>query len=815
MEFTMANVLCWRPLALGALSILIGCWTPTSTMAQTGIVDIHIGTDVLEKLLWDYFYVQEVCALDEFVFEPGSPPVVLDRIDIPRRPGITDWNGTSVPAEFFMRPPDCLTRDCDASDILSPAPSFYDTWPVELKYNWRIEGDTRPSLCASLDGVEYGSFESIAPDQLPPALVSALGDIPCYDLPMELIERFLPDGARFSRWVIGVVEFGLFIRLEIDGPYAENGGPGLTLPNRGNLLSSEDWSIRFGKDVIERHVREEMARELDCVANPKRAGCERDFDGDGVLCEQNDNDDPGCDAIPGFRLTAGPVAELRIYPPDEYFDIHLSGQVPAGATVCPNDVDVDVINIVDVFRDDQATDDWLLHDVSIAAQASQADLEVCAVQAGLGNGPAFTAVSEAVLGALSDALSQGVGDSCDALDPDCRSFCVAGPSGELLCPERFDLSRAVDFDGPSHGRISLEGARAGSLGGESMTLSGKITIEPKPAFANTPVNPGVPRKPLEVGDGALLFGVQGSCSNLHTGYGGSFTIDGQGEMCSSPAILGDPPSDQPIGVARMYGLDWPDGTPATGTPTPNGTVQIQFPRTPGQAALDEFFAAPYPLRALIRTSTGLQHRTIDAPAEAAPGQALEELTEAMAQCLGRRWQMTMPRAVLEMLWLVDPPPFEVTLAGDRLRPSVRAVATFKTFEAALMTDVDFEASSSGDRVWAAPQVAMQGELALDFGKLGVYTLPFRETRDLTAAVTDLTADGTAELTLARPFGFTVKAGREHLPDGIAGANVTVEIPAHALQLSAPWRSERPPLEKRRRPPSIRKSPPTSLRKKGS
>lgn len=789
---------------------IVGLFSVSPVSASPRIVELQLPSDRLTQLIWDRLYTEEICALAPFTFPPTGEPVILDRVTFPERPRVVlDEGQTSilVRADVFLRAEECLSVDCGPTEYVGMAGPSEGGLGLEARYDLSAS-IAASKVCFDLVDLREVASETVVPAAaIPPEVATLLSDLPCQPLPLAAFGDLLGPTSSFTQVGVGALPDGsrLAVRLEVDGPSGESEASwaefadGVLAPTNTYM----EWSVFVDRRVLEDRLREEVDLQFTCREDPSAEGCDGQFD----------------DAEPlSFIRTGGPNAT---WSPGGAFGgghlhLELDGEVPGGfsESPCINPIRVEPVEIDIDLHVENAAPNWLQQRMVIDPDPVDIDVLGCGVTLTALSGPLSIAVAQVVAAIAADLFDPdrddlGLPEDCDKTDPNCDRFCSKLEDDEYDCGDRIDLGDPLDLGGPTQGVLTLQRMVGLALGG---VLGGPFErlLKPVPFMSTLPPNPLVPRQPLRLDQGVIQYGVQGGCSNLHLGYSGSFRARGDGAMCSPVEILEDPPARHANGPeSPAYRLLWDEGEPSGSAHVGDQTVGIDFPATLGSAVLGGFFADPYPLRVLMRTSAGLQHYTIGPPGQPAAGDAgsyVEELTEAFEECAGTGWRMDLPRAVLDRLWLVDPPPFDIELDA-RFSDPTRATpgtATLRSLSVSVMSPAAVVRSREvrgGGLGLELPgtMLLFRGEIDVDLGPWGRFTLPFTERRRQTLLVTELESRGRIEMSLSEELRFSIETPTRMLPRRVRGVVASFEVPVEALRFRSRVRQRREAQPRRKRP----------------
>lgn len=791
--------------------------------AKPVIVEVQLPSDTVTMLLWDRLYTEEICVLDPFPFPgPGDPLAVVDRVTFPEQPQVVNpGSGANIVirADVFLRSERCLSRPCGATN--------YFTWdsvrradPLELELTYALDLTTdaqanpnspTATLCLSLVNLHdiEGGLD-VPPGVLPTALRDALEGFGCPSFSLKSLKRnVLGKNSTITRAGISASISGARIgmRFEIDGPSSDSAiswdrfFQGYLGPSDNSL----DWTLFIDPRLLENKVRTQIDEELTCKENARLPQCHKDFDDDGVECDQ-DTDDARCDETSAFHRTSGPSAVWSgggAYGGGHLY-IELAGEIPGGfsETPCPNAIHVDPVEIDVDLRIDAADPGWMKSRIVIDPDPDDDDVLECAFFLGSLPGPISSVLTLIILPIVADcfdpsASQVGLDDSCDDITaPSCLRHCTQLDDDEYECADRLNFGDPLDVGGPTIGEFHLThmiGTTQGAV------LGGALDREVRPPLFGPPPLPPfpqVPRQKLIVRNGLIAEGVQGGCSNLHWGYSGSFEVLGDGELCHPMQVLNDPPTRHANQVP-IYGLIWPGADPHGPDYLGQQTVGIRFPATSSQSAIDGFFADPYAFEVLVRSSAGLQNYRIAAPAPPNDAKRIELLSKAFLNCEARSFGFRLPSRALNFLWLPDPPPFEIQLqAAYTVHPPPGE--THHAYLAELTARPVHVVAAAADptglpgMIFPDTQLLFEGKIHFDMGSFGQFVTPFSLPFEQDLRVTDLYDTFAATVIMSSSSYFAIKTLSPNLPPGVSTANAfftvgpdTVLLDTTLLQVAGP------------------------------
>ncbi len=792
------------------LSVVVLSTASCPVAASPLIIEIQLPSDTVTLLLWDLLYTQEICSAGAFPFPtPGSPLAVLDRVTFPEQPHVVNADSSAavvVRADVFLRAEECLRRSCGPNEFFSFDGRPADPLALELSYEFEltVDSETDPAsptaqLCLTLASLRDVETDLEMPAALlPPELRAALEGIACPTLPLETVQENLlgefstitqsgmsarPDGSRIG------------MRFEIDGPAADSADSwdrfraGELAPTDASL----DWSLFVDPRVLVNLVRNQIDHQLSCKENRRLERCHYDFDNDGVECP-DETDDPKCDETIPFHRTSGPTASWSgggSYG-GGHIDIELAGEIPGGfsETPCLNTIHIDPVDIdVDLRIEPGIMNTHILID----PDPDDDDILVCTL--------AFPTLD--VLTILTQVVVAIIADSFDP-DPSHLGLqdCTQLADDEYECPRVFNFDDPLDLGGPTIGVLQLThmiGRNEGAILGGSL----QRMVRP-PVFGPPPLPPfpQFPKAPLSVGQGLIVEGVQGGCSNMGWGYSGSFSIAGDGVLCQPLTLVDDPParhvnytagpvcgeeqetcpdgrtpcpedgSNCPVGV---YAVIWPAADPRGADYIGNQVVEIRFPATTDQAAISGFFADPYDLAVLVRSSAGVQHHVVPAPAPPDLARRIQELSLAMSECEAPGFGFRLPHQALNMFWLPDPPPLEIelTVAYDGEPPIGEIHRAFLTDLS--VTNLNTVVAEPWGRLnprlsFPGAVLGFEGKVLFDFRSMGQVVVPFSLEYEHTLLMTDVQDGFEAELVMLGITILSAEVDYESLPTGIQSAN---------------------------------------------
>lgn len=824
----------WR-LLLRRLSISLAVaafsFGPSPSVASPLIVEVQLPSDTVTLLLWDLLYTQEICSPGAFSFSPSDTRLaVLDRVTFPEQPEVVNADSSTtviVRANMFLRDEECLHRSCGPNEFFSMNGRLADPLALELSYAFELTLDTETDpgsptaqLCLTLASLRDIETDLEIPSALlPPELRAALEGIECPTLPLGTVqENLLGEFSTITQSGMSASADGsrIAMRFEIDGPAADSQDSwdrflaGEHAPTDASL----DWSLFVDSRVLVNLVRNQIDHQLSCKENRRLKQCHYDFDNDGVECPE-ETDDPQCDETIPFHRTSGPTASWSAGGAygGGHIDIELAGEIPGGfsETPCLNTIHVDPVDIdVDLRLEPGIMNTRILVD----PDPDDGDVLLCTL--------AFPTLD--VLTILTQVVVAIIADSFDP-DPSHLGLqdCTQLADDEYECPRVFAFDDPLDLGGPTIGVLQLTQMIGRS---EGAVLGGSLqrVVRP-PVFGPPPMPPipQIPKAPLAVGQGLIVEGVQGGCSNLSWGYSGSFPIAGDGVLCQPLAVVGDPPaghanyaagpicadeqetcpdgrtpcpedgSNCPVGV---YAVTWPAADPRGTDYIGNQVVEIQFPATTDQAAIAEFFADPYDLAVLVQSSAGLQYHVVTAPPPPDDARRIQELSLAFLECEAESFGFRLPQQALNMFWLPDPPPLEIDLTATYyVEPPIEE--THRAFLADLsVSNLNTVAAEPlgrlNPRLSFPTALRFEGKIHFDFRSMGQTVVPFSLDFEQVLLLSDIQQDHEAELIM---LGVTILAAEvdpESLPFGIESAEALftltpdmVFLRTHLLQVAGP------------------------------
>jgi len=793
--------------------MLLGCAglavVAAAATAAPVIIEIQLPSSTVTRLLWDRLYTDEICLLDPFPFPfEGDPNAVLDRVRFPEQPEVVNLDSVAnviVVADVFLRAEECVTRSCGPGEYFSWDGRLADPLTLELTYSLdlTVDAETDPdeptaTLCLSLASVfDVDTGLDIPSALLPDGLRTALENFECPSFSLASLKKnLLGDDSTITRSGMSASANGsrLAMRFEIDGPGSGSASSwdqfhaGTLAPTDASL----GWSLFIDSRLLESKVNRQIDDELKCKENPRLEECHRDFDDDGVDCDE-DTDDPRCDELQPFRRTAGPTADYSAGGASGGGHIHieLKGEIPGDftETPCPNTIHIDPVEIDVDLRIESADPGWMKSRIVIDPDPDDDDILECAFVLGSLPGPISSVLTLIILPIVADCFDPdpsqvGLDETCEDINaPTCMRYCNQLDDDEYDCADRLNFGDPLDVGGPTIGILHLTGMIGLDAGA---VLGGALqhAVRP-PLFGATPLPPipHVPRRTLSVDNGFIREGLSGGCSSLRWGYLGGFDVEGDGVLCQPIAVFNDPPErhDNEIGV---YDVLWPGEDPRGADYIGQQTVKIRFPTTSNQTVLDHFFAYPYDFQALVRTSAGLQYYVIAAPPPPDNAARLAALTEAFNQCNAGYFGLRLANRALLMLWAPDPPPLEmqlyVTYVDDPPVGEIhRAFLTELSVESLNITSA-FQ-PPRGPAMLFSPELQLTGKVHLDLGTFGQKVIPFSQTMESMLMVTDLHTSLQTELAPWLGLSFMVEALEGELPPGVSTAQTFITLSSETVR----------------------------------
>ncbi|MBK8270935.1 MAG: hypothetical protein IPK83_22550 [Planctomycetes bacterium] len=595
-----------RPVLSAALALAAAIFAAPSARAAH-IVEFQMSSAKLIQLVEHRLLEEEICALSPFELPLQSGDFILDHVEFPG-PVTIQRTGAQVqfvvPVEIFTKAYACISDpNCLAVDYSPSAPLAAQ---LVLDLNAQLDEDNKLNLCVEFNSMKIGGAV-VNLTSLDETLVQSLGGLlapKCSKVDVMKSLSKLLNGERTVKQVgvSAITDLSrIAVRIELDDPANPEAAPASSW---SAFFSTEiaptaegmEWSIFMDQSLLKQALAAKFHESLSSAQDVE------------VL------DGPHASYMP--FATAGAQVTLT-----------MELEIDAG---CPfNNVGVDpAIVTLHLFADNNDPNAIKSHG-QISTDLVDSDVVACA----LSFGP-FGLIGLPVIAAV--AANQGPGES------DFPDECNQINDEEFQCKQPVTLPVI---------RLSKWNA----------TWSSRATLTLNKLFGHTsgiimggPVNvtlglPHAPKDLLSVAAGKFSYGVQGGCSSLHLGWSGYLPIEGDGRLCDVKII------DDPRGV---YGVskNWSPHALGGNWIGDNRILDLEFPRIGSNYAA--FVQNPYPCKLVIRTSAGSRCVEVPAPdiAHVNPAAAAGALALAKANCLKPFW---FSLRIMEMFWLVDPPPFDI------------------------------------------------------------------------------------------------------------------------------------------------------------
>ncbi len=584
--------------------LLIGC----SAASAAHIVEFQLDSGKLLQLVEHRLLEEDICALSSFELPSQSGQFILDHLEFPgpiefQRDG--QQIQIMVPVEIYTKTVACIyDPNCGPADYTPSSPLAPD---LVLNLTAQLDEDGKLELCVEFNSLMLGSTE-INLNSLDPNLADSLGGLlapKCSKINVMKSLKKLLDGDRTVKQV-GLSADANFnriaVRLELDDPANPNAAPASSWSSFlngqiGPSAGGMEWSIFMNQELLKQALVARFAASIS---------------------EEED-----------IEITDGPHATYSAFGAGGA-RVELTMELEVDAD-CPfNDITVDpAIVTLDLFANGSKPNVIQSHG-TLFTDVDDGDVVLCAFSFG-----PFGVIGLPVFA----AIAAGEGPEADDYPSKCHQ--ISDEEFDCEQPVTLPVIRLSKWNAWFASRADLT---MDQLHGHS---SGIIMGGPCDVTIGLPPNP---KKLLAVGDGSFTYGVQGGCNSLHLGWSGYLTIEGDGRMCGV-WVINDPKgvySASFDGWSQALGSDWIGDI---------GGIALQFPLDGSD--FDGFKANPYPCRLVIRTSVGSQCVEVAPPdVEIDPGVAAGLLTLAKANCLKPFW---FSMQVMELLWLPDPPPFDVSI----------------------------------------------------------------------------------------------------------------------------------------------------------
>lgn len=428
---------------------------------------------------------------------------------------------------------------------------------------------------------------------------------------------------------------------------------------------------------------------------------------------------------------------------------HLFAEADTG--VCPNTIGLEIFANLPVSLEA----DGLHLDGTLSWDANDADVFLCgALFGGFVFAPITAPIAAAIAAGFSPDPNAVASTECDAHETDdgMALNCVLPIEDLALGNGTSFLRLSFDAATPSFAGLTLHGAAIG--GGVGQAPIGAVQVS-----------------------GSIGWGATGGCHDMHLGYSGSIQVHGA-RICDATIRddqlhVYDFASSSPNSLA----IDFPS---FLATMCPYGDAWVACPA--GQAPIDQFWQAPYPMHTRILTNRGAFSFAIPAPKQ--PTQAQVDAAQ-MQMVLQRVNCMTLETGWLgipglyDPHWTVDPPPYEDVMQRTRLgsqRIGTVTLSRVRVSAPELLTD------RLGVLRTRAVPLTFQATAVVDAGRAGRFSVPI---------TVPLQMDYAAQTVLGRLTGLrstnTVNARVDlsaGLPASLAGSTFNLALPAGAVALQS-------------------------------
>ncbi len=766
----------------GFLSLSLAAILFSATLAPAAhIVEFQIASPKLIQLVEHRLLEEEICALSPFELPLQNGDFILDHVEFPGAVTLQREGSQIqfvVPVAIYTKAVACISDpNCLAHDY---APSTPLTPDLVLDLTAQVDENGKLNLCVEFNSMRIGSTV-IGLESLDANLVQSLGGLlspKCSKIDVMKSLTKLLDGDRTIKQV-GVSASSdlsrIAVRLELDNPSNPEAAPDSSWAaffdaSISPTASGMEWSIFMDQSLLRQALAAKFHASLSAQADIE------------VL------DGPHTSYMPFGSAGAQVTLTMEL-------------EIDAG---CPfNNVGVDPAIVTLFLFADNNDPNAIKSNGHLSTDLIDADVVACA----LSFGP-FGLIGLPVIAAVAANQGPGSGDFPD----ECNQI----NDEEFQCkqPVSLPLIRLSKWNAIWSSRASLTLNKL--FGHENgIIMGGPVTV--------TLGLPHSPKAPLEIGTGKFTYGVQGGCSSLHLGWSGHLPIEGDGRLCQAKVI------NDPYGV---YGVskNWEPHALGANWIGNNRALTLSFPKSTANYAA--FAANPYPCRLVIRTSAGSRCVDVPAPdiANINHAAAAGAMAEAKANCLKPFW---FSMRIMELLWLVDPPPFDIQTFvrfDDPFVYTQNVTAQVRTIQVAMQGPVSTPAIGSNvqfngvtmnvmanvrvDRSSAAPSVR-RGATVGSVGGItggGVTAGPFagggftagpRAAKSAQASagknsddffdveiqqevVVDLEAlmgDGsTVDVSTKQGISQLVTIPADQLPEGVSDLSFMLEIPAERLKM---------------------------------
>lgn len=749
-----------RRMAACLVAFALACAT---TARAAHIVEFQMQSTKLVQLVEHRVLEEEVCALSSFSLPGQNGQFVLDHLGFPG-PVQVQRAGQQiqfvVPVQVYTKTEACIhDPNCAANDYTPNSPL---SLTLVLDLNAMIDEDGKLNLCVEFNSLKLGG-QTININSLDAGLADSLGGLlspKCSKVDvMKSLKKLLKSDRTIKQVGVSANQdlSRIAVRIELDDPASPGAAPASSWSdfNAGQIFPSAsgmEWSLFMNQTLLKQALAARFATSIEAQEDIEiLAGPSTSYTGLG---------------------SAGGRVQLT-----------MELEYDAG---CPfNNVGIDpAIVTLDLFANNSKPNVIQSHG-SLYTDVVDADVVACAFSFG-----PFGIIGLPVFAAIAENAGPGEDDYPD----ECNQI----NDEEFACeqPVTLPVIRLSKFGSASwatNATLTLNKLH-GHEGGISM--GGPCTVDlglPNP-----------PKDLLAVTNGSFGFGVQGGCSSLHMGWSGGFSMSGEGRLCSIYII------DDPKGV---YGVNtnWTNHALGNWWIGDFRSVELTFPKFGSDYA--GYVANPYPCRVVIRSSAGARCVEIPGPDPASINEAAAaaELALAKANCLKPFW---FSLKYMEMLWLVDPPPYDMPVYvrfDDPFVYTQRVTSQVLDVRATVADPVSTEGLENGQARFGAVKMNLVANIAVNVGaaaaapppvsapvafagKSLAAARPVFETNQpmmltiehpVTLDLTGLLGDGSvSELLPATPISQTIVVPEDQLPEGVAEMSFILDIPVDRIALQA-------------------------------
>lgn len=597
-----------RPAAPARCIAVIAVCCAASAARAEHMVEFQIQSSKLIELVQHRLLEEEVCVQSSFSLPLQSGQFVLDHVAFPG-PVQVQRAGQQiqfvVPVRIYTKEQSCIyDPNCGATDYTPSSPLSPN---LILDLNATVDEDNKLNLCVEFNSMKLGA-QTVDLNSLDPALASSLGGLltpKCSKVDvMKSLKKLLKSDRAVKQVGVSANQdlSRIAVRIELDEPANPDAAPsaawaGFFSGQISPSASGMQWSLFMNQTLLKQALAARFATSIS--------------------------------AQPDIEILQGPSASYTpLASAGAQVQLDMELEIDAG---CPfNNIGIDPAIVTLHLFAQQSDPNIIKSHGNLFTDVVDADVVACAFSFG-----PFGIIGLPVFAAI--AANEGPSDS------DFPDECNQINEEEFECEQPITLPTI---------RLSKFGSAlwATQAGLTMNRLHGHESGISMGGPANVSIGlPNPPKELLHVSDGGFHYGVQGGCSSLRLGWSGGFTIAGDGKLCSIQII------DDPEGVYDVK-TNWSNHALGNKWIGDYRAVELVFPRLGSD--YDDFVANPYPCRVVIRTSAGSRCVEFAGPDVASinDAAAAAELAVAKANCLKPFW---FSLKYMELLWLVDPPPFDL------------------------------------------------------------------------------------------------------------------------------------------------------------